>query len=57
MSCNCVQFFIFWISTAHEQKAHFVTSSIVTSQKRNLKIQMGQVVQFCIHSISQITYF
>ena len=25
------KFSIFWVSTAHDQKAHFVTSSIVTS--------------------------
>ena len=27
------KFFIFWISTGHDQKAHFVMSSLVTSQK------------------------
>ena len=42
----------FWISTVHEQKAHFVISSILTSQKWNLRIQIGQVLQFCIRSIS-----
>ena len=36
----------------HEQKVHFVTSSVVTLHKWNLRIQIGQVLQFCRHSIS-----
>ena len=40
------------MSTAHDQKARFVTSSDVTSQKRNLRIQIGQVLQFYVHCIS-----
>ena len=43
---------IFWISTAHELKAHFVTPSVVTSHKWDLTIQIGQALQFCVHSIS-----
>ena len=46
------KFSIFWVSTAHDQKAHFVTSSIVTSQKGNLRFQIGQVLQFCVRFIS-----
>ena len=34
----------FWTSTAHDHKAHFVTS-----QKSNLRIQIGQVLQFYVH--------
>ena len=30
------KFSIFWVSTAHNQKAHFVTSSVVTSQKNEI---------------------
>ena len=40
------------MSTAHDQKARFVTSSDVTSQKWNLRIQIGQVLQFYVHCIS-----
>ena len=43
---------IFWISTAHELKAHFVMPSVVTSHKWDLTIQIGQVLQFCVLSIS-----
>ena len=32
LSC-CFKLSTFWISTVHEQKAHFVTSSVVMSQK------------------------
>ena len=46
------KFSIFWVSTAHDQKAHFVTSSIMTSQKWNLRFQIGQVLQFYEHNIS-----
>ena len=45
-------FSIFGVSTAHDQKAHFVTSSVVTSQKWNLRFQIGQVLQFYVHYIS-----
>ena len=51
-STYCFKFFIFWISTVHHLKAHFVTSSVVTSQKWNLRIQIGQVFRFCVHCIS-----
>ena len=37
----------------HNQKAHFVTSSVVTSPNRNLEIQIGPVLQFCMHCILQ----
>ena len=47
-----VKFSIFWVSTAHDQKAHFVTSSVVTSRKWNLRFQVGQVLQFYVHDIS-----
>ena len=43
----CFKLFIFWIGSAHELKAHFVTSSVVTSHKWNLRIQIGQVLLFC----------
>ena len=46
------KFSIFWVSTAHDQKAHFVTSSIVTSQKGNLRFQIGQELQFYVRFIS-----
>ena len=36
----------------HEQKAHFLTSSVVTSHKWNLRIQIRQALLFCIHSVS-----
>ena len=48
----CFKFFFFWISTAPNQKAYFVTSSVVTSPKRNLGIQIGPDLQFCMHCIS-----
>ena len=51
-SSYCFKFFILWISTAHQQKAHFLTSSVVTSQEWNLRIQIGHVLQFCMHCIS-----
>ena len=43
------EFSIFWVSTAHDQKAHFVTSSVVTSRKWNLRFQIGQVLHFYVH--------
>ena len=46
------KFSIFGASTAHDQKAHFVTSSVLTSQKWNLRFQIGQVPQFYVHYIS-----
>ena len=47
LSSYCFQFFIFfWISAAHEKQAHFVRSSVVTSQKQNLKMKIREVVQF-----------
>ena len=30
------KFFIFWVSTAHDQKAHFLTSSVVTRHKNEI---------------------
>ena len=54
--CICLKFFFqilhFWVSNAHDQKAYFVTSSVMTSQKWNLRFQIGQVLQFCEHHIS-----
>ena len=51
------QFFIFWISNGHEQKAHFVMSSIVTSQKRNLKFKSDKLFNFvCIVFLLTITF-
>ena len=46
------KFSIFLVSAAHDQKAHFLTSSVVTSQKWNLRFQIGQVLQFYGHYIS-----
>ena len=40
------------MSIAHDQNARFVTSSVVTSQKWNLRIEIGQVIQFYVHCIS-----
>ena len=34
------------------KKAHFVTSSVLTSHKLILRIQIEQVLLFCIQSIS-----
>ena len=45
------KFSIFGVNTAHEQKAHFVTSSVVASQKWNLRFHIGQVLQFYVHYI------
>ena len=46
------KFSIFGVSTVHDQKAHFVTSPVVTSQKWNLRFQIEQVLQFYVHYIS-----
>ena len=44
------------MSTAHDQKARFVTSSDVTSQKRNLRIQMDKSFNFmCTVFLQSIT--
>ena len=42
----------FCISTAHDLKPLYVTSSTVTSQEWKLRIQIGKVLQFCLHCIS-----
>ena len=46
------KFSIFGVSAAYDQKAHFVTSPVVTSQKWNLRFQIGKVLQFKMHYIS-----
>ena len=46
------KFSIFWVSTAHDQKAYFVTPSVVTSEKWNLRLKIGQLLQFCVHYTS-----
>ena len=46
------KFSIFWVSTVHDQNDHFVTSSMMTSQKWNLRFQIRQVLQFYVRYIS-----
>ena len=52
----------FWISTAHEQNAHFVTSSVVKSQMKfkisnPTSLSILYIEDFCKVSQFEITHF
>ena len=50
------KFSIFWVSTAHDQKAHFVTSSIMTSQKWIWDFKSDKFFNFmCVIFLQSIT--
>ena len=52
-----LEFSIFWVSTAHDQKAHFVTSSVVTSQNEIWDFKSDKFFILCALYFCKVSHF